>query len=160
MACTNKKDSGKKLITKEMLLNMNRDLISAESKLIQKHLEDDKIEMQQTKSGLWYQILNDSIGDIARKGQMIHLIYKIEMLNGTLCYSSDQNGIWSFEVGKGNVESGMQEAVNMLSVGDSAQLIMPPHLAHGIAGDGDRIPGRTILKYNIKVMLIEDQDIN
>lgn len=156
IACGQNNKKERKVVTKDMLLDMNRQLIHAESDLIQKYLEDQGTSMDQSQSGLWYRILEDSIGHSPVKGQWIHLMYRIEMLDGTLCYSSDQNGIWSIEVGKGNIESGMQEAIQMLSIGDSAQFIMPPHLAHGLAGDGDRIPGRCILKYNIRVLEIDN----
>jgi len=33
-----------------------------------------------------------------------------------------------------------------------ARLILPPHLAHGLTGDGNKIPARAIIVYDIKVL--------
>ena len=58
-------------------------------------------------------------------------------------------------VGRGGVESGLEEAVLKLRKNSSAILILPPHLAHGLIGDGNKIPPKAILVYKIKVIDIK-----
>jgi FKBP-type peptidyl-prolyl cis-trans isomerase len=51
-----------------------------------------------------------------------------------------------------DVESGLHEAVQLLSAGDSAVFILPSFRAHGLAGDRDRIPMRSTVVYRVGVV--------
>lgn len=155
-SCGNDKKKRKVVVTKEMIMDHNRKLLSLETELIQKYLKENNIEMQQSPTGLWYTILSDSIGSNAKKEQLVYLDYTISLLDGTLCYSAEKDGVWTIIVGKGDVESAVQEALLLLSEGDSIQMIAPPHLAFGLAGDGDKVPGQSILLYNLKVLRIKN----
>nr|WP_321412730.1 FKBP-type peptidyl-prolyl cis-trans isomerase [uncultured Carboxylicivirga sp.] len=154
-SCQNDNKKKKVVITRDMLMEHNRKLLGLEADVIKKYLEDNKIEMQQTPTGLWYRIVSDSTSSNAEKNQVAYLDYKVSLLDGTECYSSDKDGIWTIVVGKGEIESAVQEALLLVGEGDSIQFIAPPHLAHGLAGDGDRIPSQSILKYDVKVLRIE-----
>jgi FKBP-type peptidyl-prolyl cis-trans isomerase len=96
-------------------------------------------------------------GDKIVKGQIVTLNYKISLLDGTVCYSSSNDGQKVFQVGKGGVESGLEEGILMLRKGSKATFIMPPHLAHGLVGDDDRIPSRAILKYEVEVVNVDEK---
>ena len=61
----------------------------------------------------------------------------------------------SFVVGKGGVESGLEEVVKYLHAGDNARFILPPHLAHGNFGDGKKIPPGAILLYELKLLAVK-----
>ena len=62
------------------------------------------------------------------------------MITGDLCYSSkdrwsERNGIrekWR--------NSGLEEGLLLMKVGDKAKFIIPSHLAFGLLGDENRIP--------------------
>ena len=73
-------------------------------------------------------------------------------MDGELLYSSDKDGLKVFLVGRGGVESGLEEAVLHLHKNDKAIVIIPSHLAHGLAGDGKRIPARSTLVYTLKII--------
>jgi len=72
-------------------------------------------------------------------------------LNGKFCYSSDSTGLKKFKVGQGGVESGLEEMLLMMHKGDTAEMLMPPHLAHGLMGDQKKIPTLAILHYLVMV---------
>ena len=57
-----------------------------------------------------------------------------------------------FKIGQGGVESGLEEAVLLMSVGDKGRFIMPPHLAHGLLGDNNKIPPRSIIVYQAELI--------
>jgi FKBP-type peptidyl-prolyl cis-trans isomerase len=59
-----------------------------------------------------------------------------------------------FRVEKSEAESGLHEAVQLLHQGDSARLVLPPHLGFGMVGDGNKIPPRAILVYMIKIRIV------
>lgn len=154
LSCKPKKEKQRKIITRDMLFDHNKKLVELENKVIQDYLDTNSVEMQQTSTGLWYRMTLDVEGETARKKDEVHLNYSIMLLDSTICYSSDKNGMWSFEVGRGNVESGIEEAILMMSEGDKASFILRPHMAHGLSGDGDKIPGRTILLYQLELIKI------
>lgn len=89
------------------------------------------------------------------KNDLIELKYKTWLLDGTLIYDSDSLGNKSFKVGQGGVEPGLEEGVLMLEQGSRARFILPPHLAFGLIGDENRVPGRAILVYDIEVVKVE-----
>ena len=111
--------------------------------------------MTETGTGLRYQMLESGSGPLLEKGQQVSLEYELHSIAGDLLYSSDKDGIKSFVIGEGTVESGLEEAMTYLHRGDVAKIIMPYHLAYGLHGDDDRIPEYATLVYTIKI--IENQ---
>lgn len=144
-------------ITLDKIIEYNRRMVDVEQKVIGKYVEDNKLNMQATKTGLWYILHENGKGDKIVKGQIVTLNYKISLLDGTVCYSSANDGQKVFQVGKGGVESGLEEGILMLKKGSKATFIMPPHLAHGLVGDDDRIPSRAILKYEVEVVNVDEK---
>ncbi len=143
-----------KPLTRQELMDVNKTLVRKDNQRILGYLTRNGLKMEQTETGLWYAIESDQKGKHARPGDVIRLEYTLELLDGTVCYNSEQDGVKEFEIGQGGVESGLEEAVLMLREGDKALLIMPPHLAHGLTGDGKRIPARAIIMYTLKVKSI------
>ena len=86
---------------------------------------------------------------------MVTLAYDVSLLDGTHCYGSDSLGFKQFRVGQGGVESGLEEGILMLNKGSKAIFIMPPHLAHGLTGDGDQIPARSVIVYHVELIKVE-----
>lgn len=137
------------------LENVNRLMLQQESDLINEYIEKNNIDVVRTGTGLRYQIIEYGDGDFIKKGDVVTLEYELCLLSGELLYSSENNGNKIFLVGRGGVESGLEEAVLKLRKNSSAILILPPHLAHGLIGDGNRIPPKAILVYKIKVIDIK-----
>jgi FKBP-type peptidyl-prolyl cis-trans isomerase len=55
-----------------------------------------------------------------------------------------------------NVESGLHEAIQLLSPGDSALFVIPSYRAHGLIGDQDRIPMRSTLVYRVGLVAVSN----
>lgn len=144
----------------ETYIQINKQLVADEQKIIQKYIEDEGLEMAQTQTGLWYSITKPGSGSMITKGQVVVLNYSIHLLDGTLCYTSDDKGPKTFLVGQGGVESGLEEGVLMLQNGSNATFIMPPHLAHGLIGDDGKIPSRAILRYEVVVLEVKNNNNN
>lgn len=142
--------------SKESLEEVNKLLVDKDTELIKSYVDRRGWKMQLTESGLWYMIYETGSGSDIKKGDFITFNYEVCLLNGTLCYSSDKLGTKNFVVGKGGVESGLEEGVLMLKSGSKARFILPPHLAHGLIGDEDRIPARATIIYDIEILKIEE----
>jgi FKBP-type peptidyl-prolyl cis-trans isomerase len=137
------------------LEEMNRKMLQYESELIDNYVEKNNLNVIKTGTGLRYQLVEEGDGDLIKKGDIVTLQYELRLLSGELLYSSDNEGNKTFLVSRGGVESGLEEAVLKFRMNSEAILILPPHLAHGLIGDGNRIPPKAILVYSIKVVDIK-----
>lgn len=137
------------------LEEMNRKMLQYESELIDNYIEKNNLKVIKTGTGLRYQIFNEGDGNLIKKGDVVTLEYELSLLSGELLYSSENDGNKVFLVSRGGVETGLEEAVLKLKNNSEAILILPSHLAHGLLGDGNKIPPKAILVYKIKVIDIK-----
>ena len=138
----------------EILLRVNRELVEEDAQEIKAYAERNGWQMKTTGSGLWYMIYKNGQGEKAATGKIATLEYTLSLLDSTVCYSSEQLGQKIFRLGQGGVETGLEEGVLLMRVGDKARMIMPPHLAHGLLGDGVCIPRRAIILYDVELVSI------
>jgi len=152
----NKEPNKPKANHQEELLRVNRYLVGKDADIIKGYLKRRDWIMNTTPTGLWYMIYQKGNGIAAENGKMASMKYKVWLLDGTLCYSSDKLGEKKFRIGKGGVEKGLEEGILLLHAGDKARFIMPPHLAHGLMGDEDKIPPRSIILYEVELVQIAE----
>ena len=139
---------------KEPLLHANKGLVSKESTEIEAYISRRQWKMQSTGSGLRFLIYKNGNGPLAEAGKYAFINYKISLLNGNECYRSKDKPE-RFLIDQDNVESGLHEGIKMLHVGDKAILILPPHLAHGLIGDQEKIPPLSTIIYDIELVDIK-----
>ena len=129
----------------------NRYLLNEEEEEIENYVRRHGLTPTKTGTGLRYQILKQGSEQKIEKGQEVTLEYELHSIAGDLIYSSENDGLKSFVVGQGQVESGLEEAMTYLHRGDVAKLIIPFHLGYGLHGDDDKIPEYATLVYTIKI---------
>ncbi len=139
-------------VSKEDLVRANQFLAGKDMELIQAYVNRRNWKMQYTGTGLGYQIYEHGTGDKVERGGFVTIEYTVSLLDGTICYSSEEDGLKTFRVGQGGVEAGLEEGVQLLREGDRARFIIPPFLAHGLIGDQNRIPPRSVLIYEVEVV--------
>lgn len=137
---------------KETFIKANKGLVALDQERIDAYVKRRGWAMQTTQTGLWYQIYEPGNGPLARTGQIAHLKYVVSLLDGTVCYTSDSLGIMNFKIGQGGVESGLEEAILLMHEGDKGRFIMPPGMAHGLLGDENKIPRRSIIVYHVELL--------
>ncbi len=126
-------------------------MVKNDNEDINNYISRHQWQMKQTGSGLQYMVYETEKGKLLQKGDLVKLKYSVELINGT---KADE-GIKEFEIGHGGVESGIEEAMLLLKVGDKAKLILPPHLAFGLLGDQNKIPTHATLIYNVDVISVK-----
>ncbi|MDR1864493.1 MAG: FKBP-type peptidyl-prolyl cis-trans isomerase [Bacteroidales bacterium] len=138
----------------ELLIRANRQLIEEDGRTIKSFAARHGWEMKTTRSGLWYDVYHRGNGDKAAPGRMAEIACTLSLADSarTVCYSSEQSGTKTFRIGQGDVESGLEEGILLMRVGDKARLILPPHLAYGLMGDGSCIPRRAIVMYDVELL--------
>lgn len=130
----------------------NRYLVNEEEREIENYIRRHGLEMVSTGTGLRYQILRKGSDEQLQQGQRISMEYQVGSITGDVFYSSKNDGVKEFVIGKGEVESGLDEAVTHFHRGDYGMVIIPAHLGYGLHGDNDRIPEYTTLVYTIKII--------
>jgi FKBP-type peptidyl-prolyl cis-trans isomerase FkpA len=139
----------------DSLVNYNRGVVRTEDQQIDDFIDRYGWKMTKTGTGLRYLIFQKGYGAKAIKGKVAVIRYTLRFLNGTLCYSSDKDGLKEFKIGYGNVESGVEEGILLMHVGDRAKFIVPSHLAFGLLGDQNKIPQQATLVYDIELVKIK-----
>ena len=110
------------------------------------------LTMTETGTGLRYRIVKQGDTALIKTKDIVSMEYEVRLLDGEVIYSSKEFGPKVFVVGRGGVESGLEEALLHLHKGDVAEIILPSHLAFGLLGDGDRIPPKSALVYKVKII--------
>ena len=138
----------------DKLIVANKMYVKQESDEINNYVKHHGWDMTTTGTGLRYLITNKGNGEAAVVEKYARVNYKISLLDGTLCYSSDSTGAKVFLIGRDNVETGLHEGIQLLHVGDKAKFILPSHLAHGLMGDDSKIPPKSSVIYDIELLSI------
>jgi FKBP-type peptidyl-prolyl cis-trans isomerase FkpA len=136
----------------EKLTRMNKIIVTNESKDIDDFITRHSFHMTMTGTGLRYEIYKHGNGVHPVAKDEVKIDYKIFLLDGTLCYTNESAGPVNFRLGEGNQVKGLEEAIMLMVPGDRAHLILPAHLAYGMAGDQKKIPPSTALFYDVGLL--------
>ena len=136
-------------------IEMNKNWLKDEIFKIDQYCLRHGLEMKISKSGMRYNILYSNKNSLKPNiGSEIIMSYDIRLMDAkqTRCYHSDSNGLAKFKLEQSLIESGINEVVSYLSKGDSALVILPHHIAHGVTGDSKKIPPLSTVLYFIKIL--------
>ena len=145
-------EAGKSDSYKEPLIDANKARLKMENKKIESYIKRNGWDVTTTGTGLRYLIFKKGSGAKAKVGNTAIINYEVKLLDGTLCYTSDDEGTKGIELGKTQIERGVDEGILLMQVGDKAKFILPSHLAHGLVGDGNKIPSHSVLVYDVELI--------
>lgn len=139
---------------KKKSMDFNKKIAQKEKMDILMYIENhQKLEMDQTGTGLFFQIIKkNEKGILAKPGMEAAVKYKITFLNGDLCYQTPNDEVSYFKIDHSDIESGIQEGIKKMKKGEKAVMIVPSHLAHGITGDQNKIPPATTLVIELQLI--------
>lgn len=140
----------------EELITNNQRAARQEMRDIELYMKRHSIAATDIGTGVHVSMLRNAEGDSAEPDQLVTVNYVMELLSGVECYRSKPGEPESFRVEHDEVESGLHEAVQHLSIGDSALLIIPSHRAFGLIGDQAKVPMRSTVVYRIGVVDIKE----
>ena len=136
----------------DTLVKANQTFIDTEKDRIEAYINRRNLVMEESGTGLRYMIIKHSEGIQATDGKNALVNFKVSLLDGTECYSSEKKGPQEFLIGQDNVESGLHEGIKLMRVGEKAKFILPSHLAHGLIGDENKIPPRSVIVYDLELI--------
>lgn len=142
---------------KDKLIEANKIYVRQESDEIDQYVKHKGWNMTTTGTGLRYMITTKGNGALAKLQQSAKVNYKISLLDGRTCYSSDSLGPKEFVIGGDNVESGLHEGIQYMHVGDKAVMILPSYMAHGLMGDESKIPPKASVIYELELLSVRDR---
>jgi FKBP-type peptidyl-prolyl cis-trans isomerase FkpA len=122
----------------------------------QKFLEDNakKEGVMVTESGIQYLVLTVAEGDKPVATDTVKVHYKGTFLNGeTFDSSYDRGEPAVFPLNR--VIKGWTEGVQLMSVGSKFKFTIPSDLAYGPNGNPPRIPGNSVLEFEIELLEIQ-----
>jgi FKBP-type peptidyl-prolyl cis-trans isomerase FkpA len=137
---------------KSEIEDLNRYLVQKDRERILNYIERKNLKMTESPTGLWYLIKEEGTGNFIKDNDKVIINYECYLLDGSQCYSSGSLGPKQFTIGKSEMEAGLNEGIRLLKPGASATFILPPFLAYGLIGDGNRIPSRSIIVYEIELL--------
>ena len=138
------------------LIEDNQQALRMEARDIDLYVQRHALHMTSTGTGVRYALVRDAEGATAKPDQLVTVHYRMELLNGTECYSSAPDEPESFRVEHDDVESGLHEAIQFMGTGDSAILIIPSHRAFGLIGDMDKVPMKSTVVYRIGLVKVSN----
>jgi FKBP-type peptidyl-prolyl cis-trans isomerase FkpA len=117
---------------------------------------DNIIPLEQTNTGLFYRIISAGEGAPLKWGNYIRVHYKGHFLDGKV-FDSSYRRDKPLDFYIGNMVSGWNEGLQLISPGGRIQLFLPSALAYGEDGfpdgkDGFIVPPNTILAFEIEVL--------
>lgn len=140
----------------ESLVNANIKTVSTEETQIADFIARYQWNMTRTGTGLQYQVYkHGNDGNNIKDGDYVVMKYSTRLINGVEIYNSNDLGLKEFIAGRGTVESGLEEALLFMKNGDKAHIVIPSYLAHGLAGDGNKIPPKATIIYDIEIINVE-----
>lgn len=146
------KNSGNDRPDKKEMEELNRYFVQKDRERIENYIERKNLAMTELSSGLWYQVLSEGDGVLFSDNSRIAFEYECSLLDGEICYSSEQSGPKEIILGRSKIEAGLNQGLRLLKPGSRAIFILPPFLAYGLKGDGVKIPSRAIIVYNISIL--------
>lgn len=163
-SCGGKNDNHQPVVidlnkSKEPLIKVNQKISKDEKRAIDAYVTRRNWNMIETGTGVKYMIYERGKDKMPESGDIVVIDFEIQLLDGSVCYSSKESGPEHFVVEYDHVESGMHEAIQYLHEGDKAMIIIPSHRAFGLAGDNEKIPSFATVVYNIHLLKIISKSV-
>lgn len=141
-------------------IEAQKEFLKKERASISAYMKDRGLDLNRTGTGLYYELSKDSIGEKIETGDDVTFEYDMFLMNGRLLYSSSTDGNRKLLVDREDAEIGIHEILKLMSVGDEGLFILPSHLAFGVAGDQVKIPPKTALVYELKILNVNKSKSN
>jgi len=155
---------------KKLIVDLRKRTREAQQRKIQEQVVKNAQESEQflaenrkkegvkvTESGLQYKVLRQGNGIIPGPEDFVKVNYRGTFIDGKEFDSSYAKGEPA-RVQADGVIKGWTEALSMMKVGSRWQLFVPPDLAYGKGGLGQRIPPNKVLVFDMELLAVEKGD--
>ncbi len=130
------------------------DQLKVDTDIIDSYLVDNGLTAETTLDGLRYEITKTGNGIFPKTADIVVVNYTGKLLNGDV-FDSNNSGRFSFALGRGQVISGWDLGIALLSKGGKATLYLPSGLAYGNSGSGRSIAPNEVLIFDVELVDIK-----
>ena len=135
-----------------LMIRSHKAFLEKEKQKIDEYIEHSDLKFTKTGTGLRYCIYQKRNGDSLNTGDIAVIKYTLRLLDGDTLYETNASEVQEFAVDFDEVERGVHEGIKLMKVGESAQFILPAHLAHGVTGDQHAIPTQSTIVYDLTLV--------
>lgn len=132
----------------ERLITANKYIASSEQTQIDGYVSRRGWNCETLPCGARLCVQKESKGAPIANDDIVVIRYTLSTLSDAVIYADRAD---TLRVGRHQATVALDEALVRLRHGSEAWVISPSEACYGVAGDGDRIPSRTVLVYNLKV---------
>lgn len=129
---------------------MNRVLAEKENREILEYIEKNDTAFQKSPLAFWYKIEKQGEGSPIKKGSKVRVLYTLSLLDGTICYTPENEGDVILNIGRYDIIKGLDDAILMLNEGGQGKFIIPSDLAFGMIGDQNCVGSKRTVIYDIQ----------
>ena len=121
-----------------------------------KFLDENRTKpgVKELPDGLQYMVMTEGTGAMPVPTDTVIVHYHGTLIDGTVFDSSVEKGK-PIEYPIGGFIQGWQEALQMMKVGSKWKLFVPPGLAYGERGSGQKVPGNSTLIFEMELLGIK-----
>ena len=157
------------IMEKEAFLHWIEDFGDYEQVILRQYVEQKKIDIHPTETGLYHIVLNEGIGEKVFIGDTVTVHYEGRFFNGKFFDSTKRrNSPFKFVYGrKWQVIEGLEEAIGRMVEGERALFILPSQIGFGETGSSTGIiPPYTSTLFEIELLEVipgpreKDMDLN
>jgi FKBP-type peptidyl-prolyl cis-trans isomerase FkpA len=136
------------------------DSITVEMETKYNQMEEDRITdyisrhvpMEKSERGFWFTITKKNpSGKVIQDMSMVKYKRVVSLCNSQELYNDEM----ILTIGNGNEIPGMHDALKMLRKGEEAIFIFPSYLAYGLIGDQNKVPPKSELIYEVKIIDVQ-----
>lgn len=133
--------------------NKSRGSAGNNRKLGEEFLQKNKIKTNiiETESGLQYEIIEDVPGETPKDNSYIEVHQRCWLINGKVIEDTFRENKTS-KVKMQDLIDGYQEGLQLMSKGSRYKLYIPPDLAWGKKGSGNKIPPNSVLIFDVRLI--------
>ena len=156
------KDEGSRVQSKRdsienMRIEAHRQFLTMERQEIEQFQRRMNWNMKRSGTGLHMQVFPVGTGnEKPTTGDLVSIRWRPMLLDGTQLNDSPGGDTLKWRVEQEEaIAIGMHEVVKKMRTGDSARLVLPSHLAYGVAGLQGKVPMRSALAGRIQLISVE-----
>ena len=141
-------------VEENKMLRANRYLNTKDMLVVEGYIERHGLKMNLSDFGFYYRCVEKGGSKEIKSGSVVLYSYKVRLIDGTLLDSSGTD-LAQVVIDKSDGIAGLHEGLKYFHEGDSTQFIFTPHSAYGLVGDGEKIPSRATLVYDIRIKSVQ-----
>ena len=143
----------------DFFLASNKEIVKSEDLMIDSLINMSSEEFSKDSSGIRVLInkenISNNLGQMPQDGDLVKVAYNCIVLENVNSFS-DLNMLDTdttiFQIGYSKQIRGMNYAIKLLKIGESAKIIIPSYLGFGVSGYGELVPPYSTLLLNIKLL--------